>query len=231
MFLDLVASAKTRKIICDYANFSVQPCCLECFQWKTRFTILNPIFLFNCLELVSCKLQGWFKILLSLLATLLNVFLVLWIIKVYLVGRSSILNVLESKVHGIYSRTYMHIFHIIQKEFKSSLDWSTLWKQEVNGFWRTLKPIGFWCYSQLKEFYLNTRPYFWKCIKMLALLVKFPVIWNVLWFGGNGWIFLYHALARGVERVDKSHPILIVLCMWFCCYDEVVSRRYLLLVH
>ncbi len=128
MFLDLVTNVKTKKIICDFANFNVQACCLECFQWKTRFTILNPIFLFNCLQLTSCKLQGWCKILLSLLAMLLNVFLVLCIIKVYLTKSSSILNVLESKVHGTYWRTYMHIFHTIQKDFKSSLDWSTLWK-------------------------------------------------------------------------------------------------------
>jgi hypothetical protein len=158
MFLDLMASVKAKKIICDSANFNVQPCYLKCFQWKTRFTILNPIFLFNCLQLASCKLQGWCKILFLLLAMLLNVFLVLCIIKVYLARRSSILNELEFKVHGTYWRTYMHIFHTIQKELKSSLDWSTLWKQKVNGFWRTLKPVGFQCYSQLKEFYLNTRP-------------------------------------------------------------------------
>jgi hypothetical protein len=203
MFLDLVTSAKTSKIICDSRNFSVQPCCLECFQWKTRFIILNPIFLFNCLQLASCKLQGWCKILLSLLAMLLNVVLVLWIIRVYIVGRPSILNAIESKVHGAYSRTYMHMFHTIQKEFKSSLDWSTLWKQEVNGFWKTLKPIGFWCYSQLKEFYLNTRPYFWKCIKMLALLVKFLVIWNCLWFGGNDWVFCIMPLLEGWNELIK----------------------------
>ncbi len=125
MFLDLVANAKVRKIICDSANFNVQACCLECFQWKTWFRILNPIFIFNCLQLASCKLQGWRKILLSLLAMLFNVFLVLCIIEVYLTRRSLILNVLKSKVHGTYWRTYMHIFHTIQKELKSSLDWST----------------------------------------------------------------------------------------------------------
>jgi len=43
--------------------------------------------------------------------------------------------------------------------------------------------------------------------------------------------FLYHALAWGAEWVDEILPILIMFCMWFHCYDEVVSRRSLLLVH
>ncbi len=32
MFLDSVASAKARRIICDYVDFNVQVYCLECFQ-------------------------------------------------------------------------------------------------------------------------------------------------------------------------------------------------------
>ncbi len=109
------------------------------------------MFWFNCLQLASCKLQRWCKILLLLVAMLLNVFLVVWITKVYLAKRSWILNVLKSNVHVTYWRAYMHIFHTIHKELKSSLDWSTLWKQKVNGFWKTSKHAGFWCYSQLRK--------------------------------------------------------------------------------
>jgi hypothetical protein len=72
--------------------------------------------------------------LLLLLAMLFKVFFVLCIIVVYLAKRSLILNVLKSKVHVIYWRAYRHIFHTIEKEFMSSLDWPMLWKQEVNGF-------------------------------------------------------------------------------------------------
>jgi hypothetical protein len=128
------------------------------FNEKIRFRILNPMFWFNCLQLVNCKLQGWCKILLLFLAMLLSVFLILCITKVYLTKRSSILNVLKSKVHVTYWRAYMHIFHTIHKKLRSSLDWSTLWKIKVNGFWKTSKPIGFRCYSQLRKFYLNIGP-------------------------------------------------------------------------
>jgi len=148
------------------------------FNGKKRFRILNPIFWFNCLQLASYKLQGWCKILLLSLAMLFNLFLVLCITKVYLAKRSSILNVQKSKIHVTYWRAYMHIFHTIQKKLKSSLDWSTLWKQKVSGFWKTLKLVGFQSYSQLREFYLNIGPWFWRCIRMLTLLIKLPIIWN-----------------------------------------------------
>jgi hypothetical protein len=148
------------------------------FNEKTRFRILNPIFWFNCSQLASCKLQDWCKILLFSLVMLFNVFLLLCITKVYLAKRSSILNVQKSKVHVIYWKAYMHILHTIQKEFKSSLDWLTQWKLKVSGFWKTSKLVGFQCYSQLREFYLNIRPWFWRCIRMLTLLIKLPIIWN-----------------------------------------------------
>jgi hypothetical protein len=128
------------------------------FNEKTWFRILNLIFWFNCLQLASCRLQGCCKILLLLLTMLFIVLFVVCIIEVYLVKRSSILNVLESKVHVIYWKTYRHIFHTIQKELMSSLYWLMLGKQEVSGFWRTLTPTRFRCYSHLKEFYLNIVP-------------------------------------------------------------------------
>ncbi len=109
---------------------------------------------------------------------LFNVFLLLCITKVYLAKRSSILNVQKSKVHVIYWKAYMHILHTIQKEFKSSLDWLTQWKLKVSGFWKTSKLVGFQCYSQLREFYLNIGPWFWRCIRMLTLLIRLPIIWN-----------------------------------------------------
>jgi hypothetical protein len=131
---------------------------LSAFNEKTRFKILNLIFWFNCLQFASCKLQGCCKILLPLLTILFKFFLVLCIIEVYLAKRLSILNVLESKFHVIYWRAYMLIFHTIKKQFMSSLNWPTLWKWEVSGFWWTLKPIEFRCYYHLKKFYLNIAP-------------------------------------------------------------------------
>ncbi len=98
-------------------------------------------------------------------------------------------------------KTGVHIFHIIQKELRRSLNWPTSWKQKVSEFWKTSKSTRFQCYSKIIKFYLNIGwgPGFEDAVGCWHCWSSCPQFGIALWLEDNAWALLCHALGWGVE--------------------------------